>query len=55
MVKCDFETADLLHFVESRWFGGWEFEFQKLGVGNETADLTSTRGGLDLGAVLLWG
>ena len=29
--------------------------FQKLNLGNETADLILTRGGLGLGAVALWG
>ena len=42
-------------FCWIRWFGSWDFDFQILNLGNETADLILTRGGLGLGVVALWG
>ena len=50
-----FETADFFGFCWIRWFGSWDFDFQNLNLGNETADLILTRGGLGLGVVALWG
>ena len=51
----EFETADFFGFCWIRWFGSWDFDFQNLNPGNETADLILTRGGLGLGVVALWG